>query len=151
MTLGFAESCTGGLLSSMVTALPGSSKYFSGALVCYANQTKHDLLGVSNGDLYHHGAVSEPVARAMALGARKVLKVDWAVAITGISGPSGGTKSKPVGLVHVAVSGPKIVDHQLRIFKGTRRKIQSQAAEFALSLLLKNLNVKRRHHHGKRK
>ncbi|MBK9294353.1 MAG: CinA family protein [Oligoflexia bacterium] len=137
-TLGFAESCTGGKLCAAVTSVSGSSKYFLGGLVCYANQTKHDLLGVNFGAIKIHGAVSKAVAMAMAKGAKKRLKVDWAVSVTGIAGPKGGSKTKPVGLVFFAVAGPKVVRGTHRIFKGSRGMIQKQAVDFALKLLLKN-------------
>ncbi len=139
LTLGFAESCTGGQASAAVTARSGSSKYFFGGLVCYANQTKHDLLGVKKGVLKKHGAVSEPVAIAMAKGAKKALKVDWALSLTGIAGPTGGTPDKPVGLVHFGIVGPSFELSARKVFKGSRTKVQKQATEFALQLLLKSL------------
>jgi PncC family amidohydrolase len=139
LTLGFAESCTGGQVSSSITSQPGSSKYFLGGLVCYANQAKHDLLGVKLGAIKKHGAVSKPVAVAMAKGARKQLKVDWAVSLTGIAGPSGGSEKKPVGLVFFAVAGPKIVAATHKIFKGSRKQIQKQAVDFALKLLISKI------------
>ena len=139
LTLGFAESCTGGQVSASVTAKSGSSKYFLGGLVCYANEAKRDLLGVSMKAIEKHGAVSKPVAIAMARGAKKVLKVDWAVSLTGIAGPTGGSPDKPVGLVHFAVAGPKVVKATHKVFKGSRAAVQKQAVDFALNLILKNL------------
>ena len=140
LTLGFAESCTGGQVSAAITSLSGSSKYFSGGLVCYANQAKHDLLKVKKGALEKHGAVSSVVALAMARGAKKALKVDWALSLTGVAGPTGGSKEKPVGLVHFGVVGPNFEMSAHKIFKGSRKRIQKQAAEFGLRLLLKSLN-----------
>ena len=140
LTLGLAESCTGGHISATITSVSGASKYFSGAVVCYANQVKHGLLAVELGSIKKHGAVSQPVAKAMARGARKALGVDWAVAVTGVAGPTGGTPEKPVGLVHFAVAGPGFVSSAAKIFKGTRTQVQKQSVRFALQLLLKSLN-----------
>src|SRR5437879_5634327 len=95
-TLGLAESCTGGLLASSITALPGVSIFFLGSVVCYANQAKRALLGVPEGIFKKHGAVSPETARLMAQGARKVFRSTWALGITGVAGPTGGTKKKPV-------------------------------------------------------
>lgn len=139
LTLGFAESCTGGQVSSAITGKSGSSKYFLGGLVCYANEAKHDLLGVPMATIKKYGAVSKPTAVAMARGAKKVLKVDWAVSLTGIAGPTGGSPGKPVGLIHFAIAGPKVVKATHKIFKGSRGRIQKQAVDFALRLILKNL------------
>jgi PncC family amidohydrolase len=105
-TLGVAESCTGGLLSHYITSLSGSSAFFLGGVVSYSNQVKRDLLGVPEEMLSTYGAVSEPVALAMAQGARRVLRVDVAASVTGIAGPLGGTESKPVGTVYIAVASP---------------------------------------------
>jgi len=103
-TLAVAESCTGGLIAERVTAVPGSSAYFLGGVVAYANSAKQTLLGVPEPLLAEHGAVSEPVARAMAEGVRERFGADFGVATTGISGPDGGTDEKPVGLVYVAIA-----------------------------------------------
>jgi PncC family amidohydrolase len=105
-TLGLAESCTGGLLGHIITNLSGSSAFFVGGIVSYADAVKRDLLGVPVGLLRGHGAVSEPVARAMASGARRVLNVDVALSITGIAGPTGGTVDKPVGTVYIGIVTP---------------------------------------------
>ena len=96
-----AESCTGGLLSSWITATPGSSAYFLGAVVSYANEVKHGVLRVSADTLASHGAVSEACASEMAAGALLALGGDLAIAITGIAGPDGGSADKPVGTVHI--------------------------------------------------
>lgn len=103
-TVAVAESCSGGLLAQRFTSVPGASDYFLGGVVAYANEAKTELLGVSPRLLDEHGAVSEPVARAMAEGVRERLRADLGISTTGISGPSGGSEAKPVGLVHVALA-----------------------------------------------
>lgn len=127
-----AESCTGGLIATRITDVPGASKVFGYGFVTYANEAKRDLLGVSWDDLQTHGAVSEPVARQMAEGALKVSGADVAVAVTGIAGPTGGCEQKPVGTVFLAVAekgGEAEVSRQLhpRDREGFRRAV-SQAA-----------------------
>jgi len=104
-TLALAESCTGGLLAKRLTDMPGSSRYFTEGLITYSNESKERLLGVPHGLLVEHGAVSEPVAREMAEGARRVSGADYGLSVTGIAGPDGGTEEKPVGLVFVGISG----------------------------------------------
>ena len=105
-TLAVAESCTGGGLGAALAAVPGASEVFQGGVIAYANAVKQGLLGVPSELLAAHGAVSDPVAQAMAEGARRVTAADWALAVTGIAGPAGGSAEKPVGLVHIAVAGP---------------------------------------------
>ncbi len=99
-----AESCTGGLVGAAITEIPGASAIFDRGFITYSNAAKHDLLGVSEEFLKEYGAVSAPVARAMALGALRHSRADLAVSITGVAGPGGGTAEKPVGLVHFAVA-----------------------------------------------
>lgn len=106
LTLGVAESCTGGLVGHALTNIPGSSDSFLGGIIAYANAVKRDLVGVPQELLVAHGAVSRPVALAMAQGVRRVLGVDVGLSVTGIAGPTGGTSEKPVGTVHIAVAGP---------------------------------------------
>jgi len=105
-TLAVAESCTGGGLGAALAAVPGASDVFLGGVIAYANAVKQGLLGVPAALLEAHGAVSDPVAQAMAEGARRTTGATWALAITGIAGPAGGSAEKPVGLVHIAVAGP---------------------------------------------
>lgn len=135
-TLGTAESCTGGLISAWLTSLPGSSNWFTGGVVSYANEIKTSLLGVPANLLAAHGAVSEAVAVAMAEGAVKALKVDHSLAVTGIAGPGGGTPDKPVGTVWLAWSVHGQTTAKRCLFKGGRAEIRGQAAKQALSMLL---------------
>jgi nicotinamide-nucleotide amidase len=103
-TLSVAESCTGGGLGQLLTDIPGSSDYFMGGIISYADRVKIDLLGVSSTDLAAEGAVSEIVAKQMAIGVKAKFNTDWGVSITGIAGPGGGTASKPVGLVYIGIA-----------------------------------------------
>lgn len=140
-TVAFAESCTGGLVSSMFTALPGVSDVFVGSIVAYSNSVKMDLLDVPQSLLKVVGAVSLPVAKRMAHGVRTRLRTTWSLSITGIAGPGGGSVGKPVGTVCFGLSGPtlEVVDQQL--FGGDRRAIQKASAEYALTMLLKELGA----------
>lgn len=133
LTLAAAESCTGGLLSALLTDVSGSSEWFTGAVVAYANSVKESLLGVPADILEEHGAVSEPVVRAMARGVRDLLRVDLAAAVSGIAGPTGGTKEKPVGLVCFgwAREGKTMVRNLH--FSGTRKEVKLQSVDAALS------------------
>jgi nicotinamide-nucleotide amidase len=140
-TLTAAESCTGGLFSQRITAVPGSSDYFLGAAVTYSNGLKTQLVGVPAEMLAEHGAVSEPVARAMAEGARRTLGSDWAVGITGVAGPGGGSEAKPVGTVHLAVAGPgdgEIEHRQLRL-PGDRNRVRRFSTQIVLEMLRRRL------------
>jgi len=142
-TLATAESCTGGLLGQMITAVPGSSDYYVGGVVSYANAVKREALGVPEELLAAHGAVSEPVARAMAAGCRQRLKSDYALALTGIAGPTGGTEDKPVGLVYIALASPTAVAVHRHIFPGDRAIIRRRSATAALNhLRLKLLKIR---------
>jgi nicotinamide-nucleotide amidase len=131
-TLGTAESCTGGLIGEMITAVSGSSDYYLGGFVTYSNKLKEDLLGVPAKTLAEHGAVSESVAVAMAEGCRRKLACDWAIAVTGIAGPTGGTTEKPVGLVFTALAGPSAARH---LFPGTREVVRLRSALAAMNYL----------------
>ena len=140
-SLATAESCTGGRIAAALTAVPGSSRAFFGAIVAYSNQVKIDLLGVSPRTIEEHGAVSEQCAREMALGARGRFRSDYAVAVTGIAGPDGGSADKPVGTVWFAWASPENVGAELRLLAGDRATIQQQAAEHALEGLWRELSL----------
>jgi nicotinamide-nucleotide amidase len=136
--LAVAESCTGGLLAHLLTSAPASD-YLAAAFVTYSNEAKTRLLGVPPELIVEHGAVSEPVARAMASGAAAATGAEVAVAITGIAGPTGGTPEKPVGLVHWAVKHPGGVAARHRVFALDRRRVQRIAAFAALDLVRTSL------------
>lgn len=142
MTLALAESCTGGLLSSAVTDVPGSSGYFLGSVVAYSNEVKESALGVKAATIRKHGAVSGETAVEMARGVRKALGADISAAITGIAGPGGGSPEKPVGLVFIAVSKGKSSEARRFVFKGGRKSIKKQSARAALSFLAEALGLK---------
>jgi nicotinamide-nucleotide amidase len=130
-----AESCTGGLLAELVTRVAGASAVFDLGVVAYANAMKERLVGVPAALLAAHGAVSEPVARALAEGARTAGGATWGLGITGIAGPTGGTDEKPVGTVHLALAGPGGTTAAARLYRGDRERIRRQAAYEALNLL----------------
>jgi nicotinamide-nucleotide amidase len=139
-TLAIAESCTGGLVAERVTAVPGSSDYFTGGIVAYGNQLKARLAGVPDELLAAHGAVSEPVARELAEGARRRLGGDYGIGVTGVAGPGGGSEEKPVGTVHLAVAGPgRPADHRKVRFPGDRERVRWQASQLALEMLRRRL------------
>ena len=126
-TIAFAESCTGGLLSSSITSISGSSKVFQGSIVSYSNDLKNSLLNISEEKLKKYGAVSEEVCEAMAINVKKKLRTDWAIAISGVAGPDGGSKEKPVGLVYISISGPNNhITNIKKIFNSTRNRIEIQ-------------------------
>ncbi|MBW6508813.1 MAG: CinA family nicotinamide mononucleotide deamidase-related protein [Desulfuromonadales bacterium] len=135
LTLSLAESCTGGLLSSMLTRNPGASAFLDRAGVTYANAAKQHWLKVPQAILLQHGAVSEPCARAMATGLRHESGTDLALAITGIAGPDGGTADKPVGTVYLALASAAGVDVQRYLFSGDRARVQKLSAFMALEWL----------------
>ena len=126
-TLAVAESCSGGGLGAALAAVPGASDVFLGGVIAYANAVKQGLLGVDPLVLERWGAVSDPVAEAMAKGARRVTGSDWALAITGVAGPGGGSDSKPVGLVHIAVAGPDSCRSEAVRFGSSRPRAWIQA------------------------
>jgi nicotinamide-nucleotide amidase len=133
-----AESCTGGLICSTINSVSGSSKWFDRGFVTYSNQSKYDLVEVTKKTLTSHGAVSQNVANEMALGALRNSHGNLALSITGIAGPNGGTKDKPVGTVYFAICNQSSILFESRSnFVGTRREIQEKALLFALNNLLK--------------
>ncbi len=139
LTLALAESCTGGLVSHRLTNVPGTSRFLKCAIVAYSNDAKSRLLGVSALLIRRHGAVSAEVAAAMARGALKVGRARVALGITGIAGPAGGTKRKPVGLVYIGIATPRTAFAREFRFKGTRTAVKNKSATAALKLLLRSL------------
>jgi nicotinamide-nucleotide amidase len=138
--LATVESCTGGLLSAILTELPGSSHMFTHGFVTYANEAKQEMVGVPKALIETYGAVSEKVARAMAEGALQSSSADLAISITGIAGPGGGGETKPVGTVHFACAQKgKPTLHQHKIFAGDRSEIRHAAVDCALDMILKEL------------
>ena len=131
----FAESCTAGLLSKRMTDMSGASDYFDAGFITYANGAKQKFLGVDESTIATHGAVSEDVAREMAVGALEAARADVAVAITGIAGPTGGSDSKPVGLVWTALAARDAVRTRSFIMPGDREEVRERAAQMALALL----------------
>ena len=130
--LSIAESCTGGLVSDLITNVPGSSDYFEGGVVSYSNLAKTEHLGVPSNSIKRYGAVSSQVAISMAKGVRKAFHTTFGVSITGIAGPTGGSRKKPVGLVFIAVSnGEKTLVKKERL-KGSRREIKKESARRSL-------------------
>jgi nicotinamide-nucleotide amidase len=138
--LAVAESCTGGLLGARLTEIPGSSDVFVGGVIAYDNAVKREALGVPAALIDEHGAVSEPVARAMAEGAARRFGVDAALAVTGIAGPGGGTESKPVGTVWIASSLSGHSETRRVLLPGSRHEIRARAAQAALHLLFRQLD-----------
>jgi nicotinamide-nucleotide amidase len=135
-TITFAESCTGGLLASMLTKIPGSSNIFNGSLVTYANEIKHAWLGVKKETLQTFGAVSEETVEEMLEGAMRIAGADYAIAISGIAGPGGATPTKPVGTVVVGCRSKETELIRTKHFQGDRNYIQYQAAMYGIKLLL---------------
>lgn len=141
LRLAVAESCTGGLLGARLTEVPGSSDVFVGGVIAYDNALKVGVLGVSESLLQEHGAVSEPVARALAEGASERFGVSAAISITGVAGPGGGTPEKPVGTVWLGCALEGTVETRRSLFPGTRHEVRARAAQAALLLLHRRLLV----------
>ena len=139
LTLATAESCTGGTIASRFTAMAGASAYFLGGVVAYANEAKRDILGVNYDDILEHGAVSECVARQMAEGVRRITGADYAIATTGIAGPTGGSEAKPVGTVWMAVATPNKTVAMMRASGSDRGQIINRASAYAIEMLYKEL------------
>lgn len=134
-TLGLVESATGGLISHLITSVPGISEYYKGSVTAYSNEVKIKVVGVKEETIKKHGAVSQQVAEEMAEGGRKLLNTDICVADTGIAGPGGATEKKPVGLFFIGLSNPYGTFSQKHVFKGDREQNKQSAAETALCWL----------------
>ena len=136
MTLAVAESCTGGMVGGVITAVPGSSRYFAGGVIAYDDRIKRRVLKVPRSLLRRHGAVSGQTVIAMARGVKRLFKTDCAIAVSGVAGPGGGTKEKPVGLVVIAGAVKNIVRvFEIRI-KGNREQVRRKTVEESLKLLI---------------
>lgn len=135
LTIACAESCTGGLLTSRLTDVAGSSAYVMGAVVSYTNEVKASLVGVQEATLRAFGAVSAETAREMAVGIQRAIPADLGVGITGIAGPGGATAEKPVGLVYIAVSYAGHILVRRNLFTGTRTEVKRQSVEKALAMV----------------
>lgn len=141
MSLGTAESLTGGLIAAALTEVPGSSDIVRGGVVSYSNDVKHSLLGVSADTLARHGAVSEETARGMAEGARRNLSVDIAVSVTGIAGPGGAEPNRPIGTVWIGLADADVTAARLFCFAGDRNQVRLQTVRAALELMLEDLRA----------
>jgi len=135
LTLGVVESATGGLISHLITSVPGSSDYYKGSVTAYSNEVKIKVVGVKEGTINKYGAVSSQVAEEMAQGGRKILAADICLADTGIAGPGGATPGKPVGLFYIGLSHQAGAYNQKHNFQGDREQNKRSAAEAALSWL----------------
>ena len=140
-SIAVAESCTGGLIAKLITDIPGASEYFTRAWVTYSNDAKSSELGVPAELIARHGAVSEQVARAMAQGARRKARTDFAIGITGIAGPGGATEQKPAGLVYISVDSEHGCETKRCLFAHERRFVRQGSAQTALNMLRLKLNV----------
>ena len=135
-----AESCTGGNIAHQITLIPGSSDYFKGSVVAYSNAVKENVLSVNSSDIEKYGVVSETVACQMADGVRELLKTDFAVSTTGIAGPTGGNKEKPIGTVWIGVSSfSKTFAKKFR-FDGNRTEVIEKATQKALEMLVNEVS-----------
>jgi nicotinamide-nucleotide amidase len=139
VTVALAESCTGGLIASKIVSVAGSSRWFMGGVVAYSNNVKETALGVNRDTLVKYGAVSEQTALEMALGAKHRLSADFGLAVTGIAGPDGGTKEKPVGTVVIALCGKKNNKSTVFNFFGMRNSIRERAAAAAIFMIVEQL------------
>ena len=135
LTISVAESCTGGLIANRITNVSGSSKYFERGIIAYSNKSKVDLLGVPEKLIIKHGAVSEEVAKAMAIGIRKISNTDIGISTTGIAGPTGATPQKPKGLVYIGYSNSKSVIVKNFIFPDERERVKIKASQAAMEMV----------------
>ena len=137
-TITCAESCTGGLISSMITKISGSSEIFDGAIISYSNKIKNQELNVSKKTLDNFGAVSIEVVSEMLIGSIKKFDADFSIAVSGIAGPNGGTKLKPVGTIVIGIMNANMLSNiEVKVFEGTREEVQIQTAKTALNEILK--------------
>ena len=136
LSLSLAESCTGGMIASALTGVPGASDIFWGSAVTYINSAKEHILGVSSETLERHGAVSEECAREMAEGSRRIYGADLAMSVTGIAGPGGGSDTKPVGTVWFGFSSKNGTEAFRRLFEGDREAVRRQTVEQVLACLI---------------
>lgn len=135
-----AESLTGGGIGAALTAVPGSSEVYKGGVISYTDWVKHNVLGVQQEDLQKYGAVSEPVARQMSQGVRRLLKADVAVSVTGLAGPGGDEYGNPVGTVFIGYADGESTLVRKHLFRGSREEIRNQTMEAALKLILECVN-----------
>jgi PncC family amidohydrolase len=149
-TLASAESCTGGLIGHLITNVSGSSYYYLGGVMAYADAVKRDVLGVRAETLDTDGAVSETVALQMAHGVCRLLEADYGLAVTGIAGPTGATPGKPVGLVYIALVGPGVERCERHVWNGDRVTNKELSARRALQILIDHLEARPRAVHGGR-
>jgi len=140
-TLSTAESCTGGMIGAALTAVPGSSAVYMGGIISYTNRVKQEQLGVDSVMLAEHGAVSGPVAEAMAIGVRERLHTDTAVSVTGLAGPGGDGYGNPVGTVYIGYSDHNGSLFRHYLFSGDREEVRRKASIQALALILENNSV----------
>lgn len=140
-TLALAESCTGGLISQLITSRPGASEFYLGCAVTYSNQAKEQILGVSHETLMEHGAVSEETAKEMAAGARRVFGSDIAASVTGIAGPGGATDEKPVGMVCIAATDGVNTVSSINRFGGDRDMVRASSVAAAARAIMKILEI----------
>lgn len=139
-TLVTAESCTGGGIGAALTSVPGSSEVYKGGIISYSNEIKHEVLGVDIGLLETCGAVSEPVAKAMAEGVRKLLCADISISVTGLAGPAGDEFGHPVGAVYIGFSSEKETVVREYRFDGNRESVRIKAVDASLRLILERIN-----------
>ena len=139
MTLAVAESCTGGLISHLITNVPGSSAYYQGSITAYSSEVKERILHVCHDTILHYGAVSEQTALEMAQGVRRAFRADVGLSVTGIAGPDGGRPGKPVGLVFVALSAPDGDWVERHVWRGDRMENKKSSAQAALDMLRRYL------------
>lgn len=138
-TISFAESCTGGKIASVFTSISGVSSVFNGSCITYSNEIKHNWLGVSNEILDSCGAVSKECVSLMLKGIQKMADSDYAIAVSGIAGPTGGTEFKPVGTVYIGILTPKEIIIKKYLFLGNRKEVQQQATDKAIKIFYKKI------------